>query len=238
MGSKRKSISSSTGKTKKPKRDSATTDTAAGNGMSKEEKLDEISLQLKQERERALSILDSMLNTSASHDSSIVEASDTEQDTHDTNTRSDTADSDTSDTSDKEPNLSTQQNSAPAKSVTVNTDLKLLFSSITDDNKGFTFLEDKGAYSEDTTVHHPPSDHEEETAPSKSRAPKYFFFHSNQEALQNRLDENSFFRTKSWEELEEEWPERRSAMKESCRRRRREAVRSGRKRKQPPRTTA
>ena len=56
---------------------------------------------------------------------------------------------------------------------------------------------------------------------SQHRFPGYFFFHcSDQDKL---YEENSFYNTKSLEELEREWLQRRAAMKEGFRRRRKDA---------------
>ncbi len=54
---------------------------------------------------------------------------------------------------------------------------------------------------------------------TSSETPKFFFFHAKSKTLRNRLDENSFVRTESIQELNETWPERRTAMKASFRKR-------------------
>ena len=61
-----------------------------------------------------------------------------------------------------------------------------------------------------------------------------FFFHSNSTELRNRLDESEtkFHRTCSLEELEAKWPEKRTHLKEQYKRRRRDAMRWLRQRKQ------
>lgn len=61
--------------------------------------------------------------------------------------------------------------------------------------------------------------------------PKYFFFHSGCKALRNRMDENSFYRTQTWEELESEWPTKRAAMKQSFRRRHKDALKFRKRKK-------
>jgi len=61
-----------------------------------------------------------------------------------------------------------------------------------------------------------------------------FFFHANSPQLRNRLDapETQFHRTCSLEELETKWPEKRTRLKEQYKRRRRDALRWLRQRKQ------
>ena len=56
-----------------------------------------------------------------------------------------------------------------------------------------------------------------------------FFFHSCSPNLCNRLKENHFYRSQSLSELEEEWPLRRAAMKQSFRKRRKDAIKLARK---------
>ena len=58
-----------------------------------------------------------------------------------------------------------------------------------------------------------------------------FFFHSNNETLVNRLDENTFYRTVSLGELERGWGNRRLAMKQSARKQHRDAVRMAHKKR-------
>lgn len=57
------------------------------------------------------------------------------------------------------------------------------------------------------------------------------FFHSLTPSLRNRLDENRFYCTRSLKELEKDWPERRTIMKQSFRRRRTDAVKFTKKRR-------
>ena len=64
-----------------------------------------------------------------------------------------------------------------------------------------------------------------------SRPHNLFFFHSNNKKLVNRLDENTFYRTASLEELERGWGNRRVAMKQSARKQHRDAVRMAHKRR-------
>ena len=56
------------------------------------------------------------------------------------------------------------------------------------------------------------------------------FFHSSVPELRNRLEENSFYRSKALSDLEATWPQRRAAMKQSFRKRRKDAVKRARKR--------
>ena len=58
-----------------------------------------------------------------------------------------------------------------------------------------------------------------------------FFFHSNNETLVNRLDENTFYRTVSLGELERGWGNRRVAMKQSARKQHRDAMRMAHKKR-------
>jgi hypothetical protein len=55
------------------------------------------------------------------------------------------------------------------------------------------------------------------------------FFHSSIPKLRNRLDENSFYRSEALSELEAGWPQRRAAMKQSFRKRRKDATKRTRK---------
>ena len=64
-----------------------------------------------------------------------------------------------------------------------------------------------------------------------SKPHNLFFFHSNNKKLVNRLDENTFYRTASLEELERGWGNRRVAMKQSARKQHRNAVRMAHKRR-------
>ena len=56
------------------------------------------------------------------------------------------------------------------------------------------------------------------------------FFHSSVPELRNRLEENSFYRSEALSDLEATWPQRRAAMKQSFRKRRKDAVKRTRKR--------
>ena len=131
------------------------------------------------------------------------------------------------------------------KTFTVNTDLKQLFASTSEQgSEGFSFLasEEKA---QDASERPSPNQDEQQgegeiladtaTATTEENAhehtSKFFFFHSGNADLENRLDENSFHRTQTWEELESEWPSRRDSMKQSFRRRHRDALKLGRKKK-------
>jgi hypothetical protein len=123
------------------------------------------------------------------------------------------------------------------KTYSVNTDLKGLFtkSSV----EGFNFLvseaeEDVPCTHEGDHASPNPESHDDSletvtgalsaTIHSQDMPHKYFFFHSCSDSPKNGLEENSFFRTKTLEELESEWPTRREAMKQSFRRRHRDAL--------------
>lgn len=117
----------------------------------------------------------------------------------------------------------------------VDDDLKKLFSS-TDGSDGFCFLAEKEEESEMKDTESSPQKEQTEvtndkTSQNEKHTPKPFFFHSNNTTLRNRLDENFFYRTKSLEELEEEWPEKRTAMKNSFKKRHKDALKLNRKRK-------
>ena len=55
------------------------------------------------------------------------------------------------------------------------------------------------------------------------------FFHSSVPELRNRLEENSFYRCEALSDLEATWPQRRAAMKQSFRKRRKDAIKRARK---------
>ena len=57
------------------------------------------------------------------------------------------------------------------------------------------------------------------------------FFHSSVPKLRNRLEENSFYRSESLSELESNWSQRRTAMKQSFRKRRKDAMKMARKKR-------
>lgn len=57
------------------------------------------------------------------------------------------------------------------------------------------------------------------------------FFHSSTPSLRNRLDENNFYRSESLRDLETDWPQTRTAMKQSFRKRRKDAVKHAKKRR-------
>lgn len=136
-------------------------------------------------------------------------------------------------------------------SFSVNTDLKQLFSSTCGDEiesgGGFSFLTDaqEGNCSTEASPKKEPCEYttsqklsihsttdtlnEEETEPKDRDVPKYFFFHCDNKSLKNRIDENLFYRTEALEDLEAEWPARREAMKQSFRRRHKDALKQTRK---------
>lgn len=55
------------------------------------------------------------------------------------------------------------------------------------------------------------------------------FFHSSVPELRNRLEENNFYRSEALSDLEASWPQRRAAMKQSFRKRRKDAIKRARK---------
>ena len=73
-----------------------------------------------------------------------------------------------------------------------------------------------------------PTDHE---AGSLGSVETRLFFHSSVPRLRNRLDENSFYRSEALSELESNWPQRRTTMKESFRKRRKDAMKMARKKR-------
>ena len=205
---------------------------------------DEISLQLEEERKQALEILNSVLGCNSAGDGVRGEVTPPVSEDKHTNPHTELKESD-----EKGKDVTTN-------SYSVNTDLKMLFCSTAEDRKHkFSFLgaeqeesgnssgENDDSKTSQTTlaVMDTPqavitrlsrSEDSKDTKKSTSNPLKYFFFHSNNEALRNRLyEENSFYRTKSLEELEWEWPERRTAMKEGFRRRRKDAVKLARKKR-------
>ncbi|XP_065899693.1 probable RNA-binding protein CG14230 [Dysidea avara] len=86
--------------------------------------------------------------------------------------------------------------------------------------------QDSSSTEEDTPDHPSTSDVQKRTS--------LFFFHSNSTELRNRLDapETKFHRICSLEELEAKWPEKRTHLKDQYKRRRRDAIRWLRQRKQ------
>ena len=120
----------------------------------------------------------------------------------------------------------------------VRKDLKELFNS---PNKGlgFSFLGGQISQS-DVKVRHDPittsSPNSKKYSRNVSQTPipqekddKYFFFHCCNDVLRNRLEENSFVRSQSLEELEAGWPDRRTAMKHCFRKRHKEAMKVGKR---------
>ena len=57
------------------------------------------------------------------------------------------------------------------------------------------------------------------------------FFHSSVPKLRNRLEENSFYRSETLSQLECSWPQRRTAMKQSFRKRRKDAMKMTKKKR-------
>lgn len=143
------------------------------------------------------------------------------------------------------------------QSYTVRTDLKQLFSSTSDkDMGGFTFLTEISSTSDENkrgskkegrefnsqdVSQSTPMNHTKlldeiiptkETDSSPGDVSKCLFFHSGSD-LRNRLDdEPAFCCVRSVEELEGEWPARRTAMKQSFKRRHKDALRLGKRKKQ------
>ena len=63
----------------------------------------------------------------------------------------------------------------------------------------------------------------DESGPIGGGEPR-LFFHSSVPELRNRLEENRFYRSEALSELEANWPQRRTAMKQSFRKRRKDAM--------------
>jgi len=116
----------------------------------------------------------------------------------------------------------------------VRKDLKELFNSAENEGCGFSFLGSE--LSEDNqpeqTVKESSSLEEidiavaEEKKKNEHEEVTYFFFHSDNDALRNRLDENNFVRTRSIAELSMDWPDKRTAMKSSFRKRKKESCKA------------
>ena len=68
-------------------------------------------------------------------------------------------------------------------------------------------------------------------AASVGSAETRLFFHSSSPRLCNRLEENSFYRSEALSELELNWPQRRTAMKQSFRKRRKDAMKMAKKKR-------
>ena len=152
---------------------------------------------------------------------------------------------------------SSAQESSNEKYFTVNSDLKELFTT-TSTSEGFRFFDDTmdaPSNSEVPAVHfrmttedstatvtlkhrkkHKAADEEhqgkqtiENDEETTSRPRVLFFFHSDSPTLRNRLDENTFYRTKSLKELELNWAAKRTAMKQCFRKRHKEAIKYSKK---------
>ena len=211
-----------------------------------EENGGEISLQISQEKKRALEIIDSMLPTddakgSIQKGTVISENSAGEKDQNHVGCSSRT---------------DSLQNQ-PDRFYTVNADLKQLFSATNNRNKQvFSFLEEREQDKSDSKVSFNSAGENAGRKKTKNKKgqlktvdglkqeqkhadtttnPKFFFFHSHNK-WRNRLEEHSFYRIKSLEELESNWPERRTAMKQSFRKRHKEALKLERKRRYGTRT--
>ena len=201
---------------------------------------DDISLQLEAERRQALEIINSMLGSGSGDSRGHEDEKEQSFDEH----RAEQADSGTAGQQ-----VETKDTDPIPNSYSVNTDLKKLFDSTAEDGAHtFSFLQGTDEEKEGTLVNEytqDSADSAQTALPQLSRvedsedavhtapnAPTYFFFHSTNATLQNRLyEENAFHRSKPLEELEEEWPERRTAMKECFRKRRKDAVKLARKKK-------
>ena len=68
-------------------------------------------------------------------------------------------------------------------------------------------------------------------ADSVSSGETRLFFHSSVPSLCNRLEENSFYRSETLSLLESNWPQRRTAMKQSFRKRRKDAIKMAKKKR-------
>ncbi len=214
---------------------------------------DEISIQIKQERMNALQILDSMLqgkstenwaeeglpplksNISGKKSRSSKDEEICSEPASNQNVRQKI-----SDQMEENRNNLLEEN----KESSMDTSLKQLFGSSGSGNEEFKFLPESEDIITNTEIEqskeqseqlHPPQIESSRSSPKKeppTSKSKLFFFHSTSKTLRNRLEENTFYRTKSLEELEQAWPDRRTSMWQSFKRRKRDALRLGRKKKQ------
>ena len=239
--------------------------------------LDEISLQLEQEKRRALEILSSLCSTDA-HISSDEEHQAINVPCQEITSEVVSVACKTTPkkvtfneggvacrTTPKEEDVASQTTPTPesdtmecheedekqmGSSFSVNADLKQLFSATCggggEIGGGFNFLTDEqtGNNSNEASPKARPCENQEpsisntcttdtldgeEVEVTDIDVPKYFFFHCGNESLRNRIDENVFYRTEALEDLEAEWPARREAMKQSFRRRHKDALKQTRK---------
>lgn len=208
---------------------------------------DEITHQILQEKKRSLEILDCILNASnpapINENETIIDEAKTGL-AESENEVVEEAGMDCTETSDKADRF-----------YTVSADLKELFNSASNSDKGFSFLTEDDVGSkldedgnteemEETadkllrTIQEKLPEMDDDRTTDKPKHPKYFFFHSSNRALRNRVDENTFYRLVPLEELEKEWPSRRTVMKQSFRRRHKEALRVSKRRRKPWMTAA
>lgn len=124
----------------------------------------------------------------------------------------------------------------------VRQDLKVLFNSTSESGGGFSFL---GEQTKNSQKEHKTEENLKSQLPktlecprysqndpiSEKRDIKYLFFHCESDALRNRMEDNSFVRSQPLEELEADWPDRRTAMKHSFRKRHKEALKLGKRRR-------
>ena len=113
----------------------------------------------------------------------------------------------------------------------VRKDLKELFNSTNESGGGFSFLGEinsqNGHKAEDPKS--PLTETGRSNPISVYKDIKYLFFHCDKDILRNRLDDNSFVRAQTMEELEAGWPDKRTAMKHSFRKRHKEALKVGKR---------
>lgn len=212
---------------------------------------DEISFQLSQERARAMEILDSVLRSSGTSTSDNRTKSHVVTSDNDVSMQ-DLADSRLQDESisgvgeeeeaSKEHDGKRGENNPEQTFYDVRRDLKELFNSSSENT--FTFLqgdvgESQGAHTpenvgESQGIHTPENvkSSPTEVLPHKEVKDhvKYFFFHCDNDVLRNRMEENSFVRAQHQEELEAEWPGRRTSMKNCFRKRQKEVLKAGKRR--------
>ncbi len=178
-----------------------------------EEGEDELSQQLQEEKSKALSILDLVLATPSTH------------------------------TQDSPPDSGQRATMNSDRHPSARSDLKDLFGQPCAPHT-FDFQHsdsDSEREGDDTMVsspkaptHHQTRHREPATEHVHKKPPKLFYFHSGSDRLKNRLHENWFYRSHPLEELEDDWTQRRPAMRQAYKARHRDAVRMARKAKNHP----
>ncbi len=199
------------------------------------EEEEELIHQLKEEKSKALSILDSVLGTHPRSSANIIAEEDLLP--HRVKGRRDVGKA-----SIPESGKKGETTVVPGERYfSVTSDLKDLFGR--DVPHTFDFEADSETQSEieeEISVRHSPKELPHKTYHKTKetnvehvhkKPPKSFYFHSGNGALENRLCENWFYRPCPLDELESGWAERRAAMKHSYKGRHRDALRMARKSK-------